>query len=95
MMSLLRLPKVLDRTGDSRSTLYQRIAEGLFPPPVRAGRRASMWPDYEVDLVLRARVAGRSELELRGLVARLIARRAEADSAPVSYGHERQSRDSC
>jgi len=43
MTCLLRLPHVLERTGLGRSTLYRLLAEGLFPPPVRIGRRAVAW----------------------------------------------------
>ena len=34
----LRLPEVLARTGLSRSTIYVRVDQGLFPRPVFAGR---------------------------------------------------------
>ena len=40
---ILRLPTVLDRTGLSRSTVYQRVTEGRFPRPVSLGARAVGW----------------------------------------------------
>ncbi|MDR3411824.1 MAG: AlpA family phage regulatory protein, partial [Formivibrio sp.] len=40
---ILRLPNVLDRTGLSRSTVYQRVSEGRFPRPVSLGDRAVGW----------------------------------------------------
>lgn len=46
---ILRLPTVLDRTGLSRSTVYQRAAEGNFPKAVSLGARAVGWVEAEVD----------------------------------------------
>jgi prophage regulatory protein len=46
---ILRLPIVLDRTGLSRSTVYQRITEGRFPRPVSLGDRAVGWIETEVE----------------------------------------------
>ncbi len=46
---ILRLPNVLDRTGLSRSTVYQRVMEGRFPRPVSLGARAVGWIETEVD----------------------------------------------
>jgi prophage regulatory protein len=46
---ILRLPIVLDRTGLSRSTVYQRVTEGRFPRPVSLGARAVGWIETEVE----------------------------------------------
>ena len=46
---ILRLPIVLDRTGLSRSTVYQRVTEGKFPQPVSLGARAVGWIETEVE----------------------------------------------
>jgi prophage regulatory protein len=46
---ILRLPNVLDRTGLSRSTVYQRVTEGRFPRPVSLGTRAVGWVETEVE----------------------------------------------
>lgn len=46
---LLRLPEVIERTGLSRSSLYQRINQGTFPRPIKLGQRASAWPLSEID----------------------------------------------
>ena len=46
---LLRLPEVIERTGLSRSSLYQRINQGTFPKPIKLGKRASAWPCSEID----------------------------------------------
>ncbi len=46
--TILRLPTVKARTGLSRSTIYLRVAEGSFPPPVSLGGRAVGWVEAEV-----------------------------------------------
>ena len=38
-----RLRDVIRITALSRSTVYRRISEGRFPPPVHLGGRASAW----------------------------------------------------
>jgi predicted DNA-binding transcriptional regulator AlpA len=45
----LRLPQVEDRTGLKKSTIYKRIAEGQFPPPIKLSPRASAWPSDEIE----------------------------------------------
>jgi len=46
---ILRLPNVLDRTGLSRSTVYQWISEGRFPKPVSLGARAVGWVESDIE----------------------------------------------
>lgn len=68
---ILRLPAVKTATGLSRSTLYLRIAHGVFTHPVSLGGRAVGWPMHEVDALNAARIAGKSETEIRELVLKL------------------------
>jgi len=70
--SFLRLRGVLARKGDSRSSTFVQIGDGLFPPPVKLGPRASAWPDYEVDAINAARIADWADDEIRLLVSELI-----------------------
>ena len=72
---ILRLPKTLDQIGVSRSTLYQRIADGLWTRPVPIGLRAVGWPESEVATLMAALIAGKSQSDIRELVARLQAQR--------------------
>ena len=46
---LLRLPDVLTRVGWGRSTLYMKVKNGEFPPPIALGPRARAWISSEVD----------------------------------------------
>ncbi|MBN9889683.1 helix-turn-helix transcriptional regulator [Salipiger abyssi] len=73
--ALLRTPAVCTVTGMARPTLYQAMAEGLFPRPIKLGEKSSAWPASEVNAVLAARIAGRSNDEIRELVTELTAAR--------------------
>ena len=57
--TILRIPAVKFESGLSRSTIYQRIAEGLWTKPVSLGARAVGWPPDEVDAINSARIAGK------------------------------------
>lgn len=39
----LRLPAVISMTGIPRSSLYEKVASGSFPEPVRIGERCIAW----------------------------------------------------
>lgn len=70
-MKILRMNQILERTGYTRSPLYSKVAAGLFPRPVKLGRRAAGWLEHEVEAVLVARAAGATEAELVQLVSEL------------------------
>lgn len=72
---ILRLPEVLKQRGRSRSAHYQDIQQGLFTPPVHIGLRAVGWPACELELLNAARIAGKSEDDIRALVADLVTAR--------------------
>ncbi|MEO6815671.1 MAG: AlpA family phage regulatory protein [Edaphobacter sp.] len=76
--TILRLPNIKTITGLSRSTIYLRIAQGVFTKPVSLGGRAVGWPAHEVEALNAARIAERSDEEIRDLVAKLEAARKAA-----------------
>jgi len=45
----LRLPDVIAKTGLSRSTIYERMAEGTFPSAINLGGRSVAWIEAEID----------------------------------------------
>ena len=74
--AILRRSQVQAETGYSRSTIYLRISQGLWPKPVSLGLRAVGGPAREVAAMNEARIASRTEVELRTLVQQLeLARR--------------------
>lgn len=84
--AILRRKKVEILTGYSRSTIYLRVAQGLFPKPISLGPRAVGWPSDEVAAINAARIAGRSDEQIRDLVARLMAIRNRSDAVPGRAG---------
>lgn len=74
----IRLPEVQERTGLSKSSIYLRIQQGIFPPPVKLGLRASGWPEREVEAVNRAAIIGLSTEDLQVLVNCLLNDRKNA-----------------
>ncbi|KAF1704232.1 helix-turn-helix transcriptional regulator [Pseudoxanthomonas kaohsiungensis] len=54
---ILRIHQVRERTGLSRSTIYELVAEGVLPPPVRIGRRTAGWVEAEISDFIRRRIA--------------------------------------
>lgn len=46
----IRRSEVLGRLGTSNSTLFNRISDRTFVPPVKLGGRAAGWLEHEVDM---------------------------------------------
>lgn len=77
-MSILRMPAVKAETGHrSHASIYTAIKAGLFTTGVAIGQRSVGWPSDEVAAINAARIAGKSEAEIRELVNRLHAKRTE------------------
>ena len=60
-MNLIRLPETLARTGLTRTRLYDAVAAGTFPKPVKLGpqARAIGFVDSEVADWISTRIAAR------------------------------------
>ena len=74
-VTILRRNNVQSHIGLSRSTLYLRISEGTFTKPISLGGRSVGWPSHEVAALNAARIAGKSDAEIRELVLKLEAAR--------------------
>lgn len=70
-LTILRRKQVEFECGYSRSTIYLRISQGLWTRGVILGPRAVGWPAGEVAALNAARIAGRTDDEIRQLVVRL------------------------
>ena len=69
--TILRLPAAKSESGYSRSTIYLRIAQGLWTKQVSLGPRCVGWPAHEVAALNAARIAGKTDEEIRALVVNL------------------------
>lgn len=79
MSKIYRLDQVKSRSGHrATSTVYGLIKSGLFPKQVRIGQRSVGWASHEIDAVIDARIAGKSDAEIQTLVKQLHANRANA-----------------
>ena len=80
---LVRRPIVEQATGWTRSTIYRAIDKGLFSLPISLGGGRVAWPQTEVQALNQARIAGKSDAEIKSLVIELEAARSGAD--PEAY----------
>ncbi|EKB3147304.1 AlpA family transcriptional regulator [Escherichia coli] len=55
----LRLPEVMHLCGLSRSTIYELIRKGEFPPQVSLGGKNVAWLHSEITAWMAGRIAGR------------------------------------
>jgi prophage regulatory protein len=55
-MRIMRLKEVIEKTGLSRSTIYNWISQGKFPKQIDLGARSVGWVDTEVDEWLSLRI---------------------------------------
>ena len=46
---ILRLPEVIEKTGISRSSIYEQMQLGLFPKQLRLGKRMVGWSEAEIN----------------------------------------------
>ncbi len=77
-MLILRLPEVKRVLGHrADASVYNAIRAGLFTNGVAIGKRAKGWPDYEAQAIAAARIAGKSDAEIKALVTRLHTKRVE------------------
>ena len=77
-MSIYRMPTVKVETGHkSHASIYIAINAGLFTKGVKIGERSVGWPSEEVQAINAARIAAKSDAEIRELVNRLRAKRVQ------------------
>jgi len=76
-VSLIRLKKVEEKTGLKKSMVYDLMNKKEFPKSIKIGERAVAWVSSEIDAINAARIAGKSDDEIRELVKTLTAKRQQ------------------
>jgi prophage regulatory protein len=56
---ILRRAEVEQTTGLPRATIYDKIAKGMFPRPIKLGERSVGWLETEIIAWQKARIAER------------------------------------
>lgn len=76
-LSLLRSPDARAVFGNlPTSTWHEWIANGLMVPGVSIGARSVAYPHHELQAIAAARIAGKSDVDVKALVQDLVAARA-------------------
>lgn len=59
-LKILRQKEVTEKTGLSKTSIYDLISRGEFPAPVKLSKRSSGWFEHETDewLLSRQRTGG-------------------------------------
>jgi prophage regulatory protein len=53
---ILRRPQVQERTGLSRSSIYEKMSRGEFPRPISLGAKSVGWLAQEVEFWIEQRI---------------------------------------
>lgn len=77
-MSILRKPGVKAETGwRSDASVSKAVRDGLLTKSVKISPRSVGWPSEEVQAINAARIAGKSDADIKALVNRLHAKREQ------------------
>lgn len=79
-LHLIPRAEVCRRMNRGRSSTYPDIENGLLTVAVNCGVRSLAWPSYEIDAINAARIAGKSDDEIRALVKSLMKNRQKVFS---------------
>ncbi|MDD3529963.1 MAG: transcriptional regulator [Gallionellaceae bacterium] len=72
------MPVPAETLGEPVSSFYEKIKKGLIVPGIPIGARAVAFPRHEIQALAAARIAGKTDDEIRDLVKQLVADRAKA-----------------
>ena len=85
-LRVLRREEVTRLTGLARATIYKKVADGTFPPPLRLGDRAVGWRASDI---VRLAAGPRAAMgPIRGQIGMDAAQRFKRDRpCPICGGH--------
>jgi hypothetical protein len=76
-LRFLDVAEILTRRRGGRTKLYADILRNVWPPLIKFGRK-SVQPEHEVNIMLAAITAGKTDDELRDLVRQIHVKRVTA-----------------
>lgn len=74
-MQIIKKPHVLSQIAISNTKLYDQIKKGLMPSPIKLGSHSVGWAKHEVDALVAARIAGKTDDDVKVIVTKLEALR--------------------
>ena len=81
-MAIWRIETCKEHTGyRSTASIYNNIRDGLWTKAVPIGLRSVGWPSDEILAICNHRIAGATDEQIRQLVMRLHAKRADLFNA--------------
>jgi prophage regulatory protein len=86
-IQLIRSNEVHKILALGRTAVDCGIADGVIPPRISIGKRAAGFLKHELEVVIVARAAGRTDSEIKGLVNQLVLSREETLAALTKYLH--------
>jgi len=81
LQSMIRQPAAAKALGRPTTSFYEDIKKGLITKPVKLSERSVAWPQLEIQALQQARIAGKTPDEIRQLVSKLMADRANEGGA--------------
>ena len=60
-VNVLRLNKIKEKTGLSRSNIYRKVANGEFPKPISLGGKAIGWIENEINEWINGKISERED----------------------------------
>jgi len=64
----IRLITAMELSGLKRATLYNHISKEIFPSQIKISERGVAWVESEIIEVNQARIAGKSDSEIKELI---------------------------
>ncbi len=77
MNNTVRLSEIIKAAKRCKSSIYDDIKEGTFPPGFPTGPKSVAWFEYESEVVTAAKAAGQTKEQLQVLVISIIEKRKE------------------
>ena len=77
-VSLLPGTAVNAALGVQKSARHEYVANGTLTRPLKISTRCARWPSNEIEAIVAARIAGKTDDDIKRLVAQLHAARAQS-----------------
>jgi len=77
-LRVIKKPEIKVITGDSTTTQFEKIRDGLLPKYINLGLRSVGLFEHECLTIVSARAAGKSDNEIREIVKALIKQREQS-----------------